>query len=67
MVVEKMLGLYLSTLIIGHKSRNMLRKKLTLQRELQNSVTNNMFWTKSKNATTTKRKIEHKNPCRSRE
>ena len=39
MVVVKMLGLYLSTLIIGHTSCNMLNK-LTLQRELQNCVTN---------------------------
>ena len=25
------------------------------------------FWTKSKNPTTTKQKIKHKNPCRSQE
>jgi len=25
------------------------------------------FWTKSKNTTTTKQKLKHKNPCRSRE
>jgi len=35
--------------------------------ELQNFVTNNVFWRKSKNATTTKQNIKHKNPCRSRE
>jgi len=37
----KMLGLYLYTLIIGHKSCNMLSilNKLTLQKELQNFVT----------------------------
>ena len=53
-----MLGLYLYTLIIGHKSCNMLSiiNKLTLQKELQNFMTNNVFWTKSKNTTTTKQK-----------
>ena len=57
-----MLGLYLYTFIIGHKSCNMLSiiNKLTLQKELQN-------FAKSKNTTTTKQKIKHKNPCRSRE
>jgi len=41
----KMLGLYLYTLIIGHKSVNMLSilNKLTLKKELQNFVTNNVF------------------------
>ena len=50
----KMLGLYLYTLIIGHKSCNMLSKlhKLILQKKLQNFVTNNVFWTKSKSTTT---------------
>ena len=64
-----MLGVYLYTLIIGHKSCNMLSTLniLTLQKEFQNSVTNNVFWTKSKNTTTTKQKIKHKNPCWSRE
>jgi len=65
----KMLGLYLYTLIIRHKSSNMLRilNKLTLYKALQTFVTNNVFWTKSKNTTTTtKQKIKHKNPCRSR-
>jgi len=40
-----MLGLYLYTLIIGHKSCNMLSilNKLTLQKELQNILTNNVF------------------------
>jgi len=40
--------LYLFTLIIGHKSSDMLSilKKLTLQKKLQNSVTNNVFWDK---------------------
>ena len=53
-----MLGLYLYTLIIGHKSCNMLSKlnKSTLQKELQNVVTNNIFSTKSKNTTTIKLK-----------
>ena len=41
--------------------------KLTLQNELQNIVTNNFLWTKSKNTTTTKQKIKPKNPCLSRE
>ena len=41
----KMLGLYLYTLIISHKSSNMLRllNKLTLQKDLQIFVTNNVF------------------------
>ena len=40
-----MLGLYLYTLIIGQKSCNMLSilNKLTLQKELQNFVTNNVL------------------------
>jgi len=38
--------------------------KLTLQKEMQNFVTNNVFLTKSKNTTTTKQVIKHKNPCR---
>ena len=41
----KMLGRFLYTLIIGHKSCNRLSilNKLTLQKELQNVVTNNVF------------------------
>ena len=41
----KMLGLYLYTLKLGHNSCNMLSilNKLTLQKEMQNSVTNNLF------------------------
>jgi len=41
----KMLGQYLYTLIIGHKSCNILSilNKLTVQKELQNYVTNNVF------------------------
>jgi len=40
-----MLGLYLYTLIISHKSSNMLRilNKLTLFKKLQTFVTNNVF------------------------
>ena len=43
-----MLGLYLYTLIIGHKSYNMLNiqdvpNKLTLRNKLQNVVTTNVF------------------------
>ena len=68
--ILKMLGLYLCTLRIGHKSGNTLSKlnKLTLQKELQHFVTNNVFfWQKIKNTTTTKQKNKHKNLCRSRE
>jgi len=47
--VLKMLGLYLYTLIIGHRSCNMLSilNKLILQKELQNFVTKNVFWDKT--------------------
>jgi len=40
-----MLGLYLYTLIIGHKSCNLLKmlNKLTLNKELQTLVTNSVF------------------------
>ena len=47
-----MLGLYLYTLIISHKSGKMLSilNKLTLQKDLQNFVTNRVFMDKkSKN------------------
>jgi len=42
----KMLGLYLYTLIIGHKSCNILsiQNKLKMQKELQTFVTNNVFF-----------------------
>jgi len=42
-----MLGLYLYTLIIGHKSCNMLSilNKLKLKKELQTFVINNVFLT----------------------
>jgi len=44
----KMLGLYLDTLIIGHKCNNMVSRlnELTLQKELQNFLTKNVFLTK---------------------
>jgi len=65
-----MLGLYLHTLKIGQKYCNMLSilDKLTLQKKLQNLVTNNVFWTKSINTTTTKQKKSNiKTLCRGRE
>ena len=42
----KMLGLYLYTLIIGHKSCNILsiQNKLKMQKELQTFVTNNVVF-----------------------
>jgi len=61
--IFKMLGLYLYTLIIGHKSCNRLSilNKLTFQEKLQNVRTNNVFRQKSKNTTTsTKQKIKPK-------
>ena len=65
----KMLGLYLYTLIISHKSCNMLSilNTLTFLQVLQHFVTNtfcNVFWTRSINATKNKNKKKHKNPCR---
>jgi len=58
-----MLCLYLYSLIISHKSCNMLSilNPLTLQKKLQHCVTC-VLVQKSKNTTT--RKIKHKNPCR---
>jgi len=52
--------MYIYTLIIGHTSCNMLSllKKVSLQQELQNFVTNNVFLEK---------KIKQKNSCWSRE
>jgi len=46
-----MLCLYIDTLIIGHKFSNMLSilNELTLQKQLQNFVTNNVFLTKKQN------------------
>jgi len=60
-----MLGLYLYTLIIGHKSCNMLSilNKLTLQKKLQKKLTNNVVLDKkSKNTTTTKQKYQTLKP-----
>ena len=62
-----MLGLYIYTLIIGHTFCKSIINKLTLQKELIFFVTNNVLWTKSKNTTTTKQKVKHKNTCRNRE
>jgi len=64
----KMRGLYIYTLKIDHKSCNMLSilNKVTLQKELQSSVTNSVLWATSKNTTTTKQKIKHKTACWSR-
>jgi len=60
-MILKMLGLYLFTLIIGHKSCNMLGvlNKLALQTKLQKCVTNNVFWAKFKNTITTKQNLKH--------
>ena len=54
--IFKMLGLYLYTLRIGHKSGNMLSmlNKLTLQKELQTFVTNNVFFFFTKKVKTQK-------------
>jgi len=59
----KMLGLYLYTLVISHKSCKMYKLyKLTLQKDLHNFVTNNVFMdkikNKIKNTTTTKQKYQ---------
>jgi len=53
-----MLGLYLYTPIIGNKSCNTLSilNKLTLQKELETSVRNNVFLDKKVKTTTTKQK-----------
>jgi len=57
-----MLGLYQYTLIINHKSC-----QLTLQKDLQNIVTNNVFMDKKEKHNNNKTKVKPKNPCRSRE
>jgi len=64
-----MLGLYLYSLIICHKSCNMLSilNKLALQQNLQKFVTNNVFLDKKVKTQQQNKKINHKNPCRSRE
>ena len=64
-----MLGLYFYTLLIGHKSCNVLSilNKLALNKKLQYFETNNVFLEKKVNNTkTTKQKFKFKNPCRSR-
>ena len=64
-------GLYLYTLKIGHKSCKLLSilNKLPLQKKFQYMyvVTHNVFLDETKNTTTTKQKLKHNNPCRSRE
>ena len=40
---------------------------MNIARGIANRLTNNVFGRKSKNTTTTKENIEHKNPCRSLE
>jgi len=64
-----MLGLYLYTLIISHKSCKLLNilNKLTLQKDLQNSVINYVFMDKKGKTQKQNKKIKPKNPCRSRE
>ena len=56
-----MLGLYLHTFIIGHQSCNMLSilNKITLQKDLQNVMTNNVLLDKKSNHNTNK-KIKQK-------
>ena len=60
----KMLGLYLYTLIIGHKSFNMLSilNKLTLQKKYQKFMANNVFLDKKVKTTTTKQQNETLKP-----
>jgi len=64
-----MIGQYLYTLIIGHKSCNILSIlcKLTLQKKLQNVVTNSVFWTKGKTTKTRKQIIKYKKTLPKRE
>jgi len=59
-----MLGLYLYTLIIGHNSCNMLSilNKFTLQKKLQNIVTNNVFLDKKVKHNHNKTKHEAQKP-----
>ena len=53
-----MLGLYLYTLIIGHKSSNMLSilNKWTLQKKLQTFMTNNVKTQQHQNKTSNTKK-----------
>jgi len=65
-----MLGLYLYTLIIGHKYCSILSilNQLTLKKKLQNFVTNNvLFRQKIKTQQQQNKKIKHENPCMSRD
>ena len=59
-----MLGLYLYTLIIGHRSCNMLSilNKLTLPKELHNFVTNNVLLEKKLKHNNNKTKIQTEKP-----
>ena len=59
-----MLGLYFYTLLISHKSSNMLRilNKLTLYKELQTFVTNNVFLDKKVKTQQKTTKKTHTNP-----
>ena len=64
-----MLGLYLFTLIIGHKSCNTLSilNKLTLKRNCNILAKNNVFLDKKvKTQQQQYKKIKHKNRCQSR-
>jgi len=58
-----MLGLYLYTLIIGHKSCNTfsILNKFTLRNILQNFVIKSLFWNKEVKAQQQNKKIKHKN------
>jgi len=60
-----MLGLYLYTLIVGHKSCNILSILKNVKKKLQTFVTNNEFFLHKSKNTTTKQKIKHKNTWRS--
>jgi len=62
-----MLGLYLYTLIIGHKSYNILSIliKLILLKKLQTFVTNNVFLTKKVKTQQQQKKKSNIKTCRS--
>ena len=66
----KMLHLYIDTFIIGNKFCGMLSilNELTLQKELQNVMTNSVFRTKEIKITKKKQiKNNTENPCQNRE
>ena len=67
-ISSKMLGLYLYTLIICHKSDNMLSilNTLTLQKKLQHFVTNIVLLDKKVKTQQQQNKNQIKNTCRSR-